>query len=64
MFHSEYIVKHDTVDDEENDTLTYTLKKTWIFKPELSNGLTGDEIITILHPGKKTIDNRSEKSFT
>lgn len=51
LYISEYILKHDTVDDVENDTLTYTLKKTWIFKPELSNGLTGDENVTILHPG-------------
>lgn len=57
VLRSEYILKHDTVDDEENDTLTYTLKKTWIFKPELSNGLTGDENVTIIHPGINSVNH-------
>lgn len=52
---SQYVLKHDAIDDKENDTLTFTLKKTWIFKPELSNGLTGDEMVTILHPGIKCL---------
>lgn len=51
LSHSEYISKYDTIDSDENDTLTFTLKKTWIFKPKLSGGLSGDEIVTTLHPG-------------
>ncbi|XP_031623145.1 sensory neuron membrane protein 1-like [Contarinia nasturtii] len=49
VFH-EYLLKHDTIDDEENDTLQFTMRKTWIFKPKLSKGLTGEEIITTVHP--------------
>lgn len=54
-YFSQYVLKHDAIDDKKNDTLTFTLKKTWMFKPDLSNGLTGDEIVTILHPGIKCL---------
>lgn len=27
----------------------------WIFKPKDSNGLTGDEIVTVFHPGEYSI---------
>nr|XP_029721389.1 sensory neuron membrane protein 1 [Aedes albopictus] len=49
-FFEEWKEKYDTVDNEEDDTLTFTLKNTWIFRPDLSKPLTGDEIITIPHP--------------
>lgn len=32
------------------DTLEFTEKKTFIFSPELSAPLTGDEEVTIIHP--------------
>lgn len=38
------------VDDDEEDTLKYHYKNTFIFRPDLSNGLTGNEIITMPHP--------------
>lgn len=31
--------------------MTFTLYKKYIFRPDLSNNLTGDEIVTTLHPG-------------
>lgn len=31
------------MDNDSDDTLSFTLKQQFIFKPELSNGLTGDE---------------------
>lgn len=37
------------IDNEENDTLTYNMKSIFIFRPDLSNGLTGNEIITTVH---------------
>lgn len=50
--HREWKEKYDLVDDEEDDTLTYHYKNTFIFRPDLSGpGLTGNEIITMPHPG-------------
>lgn len=46
----EWKEKFDMVDDEEDDTLTYHFKNTFIFRPDLSGqGLTGNEIITMPH---------------
>ncbi len=33
-------------DNEEEDTLTFNMKNTFIFRPDLSKGLNGNEIIT------------------
>lgn len=64
IFLSEYIIKHDEIDDEDQDTLEYTLKKLWIFQPDMSNGLTGEEQITLLHPGiYKCLDSFFHPSF-
>lgn len=38
------------VDDDAEDTLSYRMTNTFIFRPDLSNGLTGNEIITTVHP--------------
>lgn len=39
------------VDDEKEDTLTFNMKNTFIFRPDLSEtGLTGNEVITTVHP--------------
>lgn len=36
-------------DHEDDDTITYKNKDVFYFNPELSNGLTGDELIIIPH---------------
>ena len=47
----EWKEKFDLVDDEDEDTLTYNYKNTYIFRKDLSGpGLTGDEIITMANP--------------
>lgn len=47
----EWKEKYNLVDNDENDTLTYNFKQTYIFRPDLSApGLTGDEIIVMPHP--------------
>lgn len=51
MFCSEYDWKTDISDDEEEDTMEFILMKKYVFRPDLSNNLTGDEIVTTLHPG-------------
>lgn len=38
------------VDNDEEDTLTYHFKNTFIFRPDKSVPLTGNEIITMPHP--------------
>jgi scavenger receptor class B, member 1 len=39
----EWKLRENIVDNDSDDTLSFTLKQQFIFKPELSNGLTGDE---------------------
>lgn len=51
-FRSEYIRKIDPVDDKENDLLEFKMTRTYHFRPDLSNGLTGYETVTTLNPGK------------
>lgn len=51
-FYSEYIWKNNIVDDFEKDTMEFDIWKRYEFRPELSDGLTGNENVTILHPGK------------
>jgi scavenger receptor class B protein 1 len=47
---SEYKTKFNVVDDEVEDTVAYDMKNTFIFRPDLSNKLSGDEIISVPHP--------------
>lgn len=47
LLHSEWLEKYDQTDHETDDTVTYRLKKTLSFNPEKSQGLTGDEEITM-----------------
>ncbi|XP_031624944.1 sensory neuron membrane protein 1-like [Contarinia nasturtii] len=50
-FFEEWKEKFDLVDNDEEDTLKYHYKNTFIFRPDLSgDGLTGNEIITMPHP--------------
>lgn len=58
----EWKEKFDLVDDEAYDTLTYHFKNTFIFRPDLSGpGLTGNEIITMPHPGEPFVRFRPFK---
>lgn len=45
-----------------DDAVEFTTVKKYIFRPELSHGLTGDEIVTTLHPRKRP--RPSELSIT
>lgn len=45
----EWKEKFDLTDNEEDDTLTFNMKNTFIFRPDMSNGLTGNEIITTVN---------------
>ncbi|XP_055637429.1 sensory neuron membrane protein 1 [Toxorhynchites rutilus septentrionalis] len=47
FFFEEWKEKYDTVDDDEEDTLAFNLRNTWIFRPDLSAPLTGNEMITV-----------------
>lgn len=47
MFHREWKFRENIVDDDKMDTVTYTMKNKFIFRPDLSKGLTGDEIVTV-----------------
>lgn len=50
-FGSEYIWKNNISDNDAEDTMAFNNMKKYIFRPDLSNNLTGDEIVTTLHPG-------------
>jgi hypothetical protein len=45
----EYKEKLDLKDNNEDDTVSFNPRDYFIFKREMSGGLTGDEIITIPH---------------
>lgn len=38
------------VDDDDDDSLEYRMTNTFIFRPDLTSGLTGNEVITTVHP--------------
>lgn len=50
---SERVWKENISDFDDDDTMTFTTMKKYTFRPDLSNGLTGEEIVTTLHPGSK-----------
>lgn len=45
----EWKEKFDLEDNDEEDSFSFNYKNTFIFRQELSNGLTGNEIITVPH---------------
>lgn len=50
MICREFKTKVNLVDDDVADTLEFNAVNTFIYNQTLSNGLTGDEIITIIDP--------------
>lgn len=48
-FFSEYKIKVDLVDREDEDSVEYSIKATWFFNPKRSNGLTGEEDMVFPH---------------
>ncbi|KAG4080358.1 hypothetical protein HA402_010850 [Bradysia odoriphaga] len=49
-YFEEWKEKFDMTDNEEDDTLTFNMKNTFIFRPDLSGKeLNGNEIITTVH---------------
>lgn len=61
LLKSEYIWKTNLTDNDEDDTLTFTVYRKYVFRPDLSNNLTGDEVVTTLHPG---ICKHSKTNYT
>lgn len=50
---SEWLWKTNVIDEVEQDTMEFDYMKKHVFRPEYSNNLTGNEIITTIHPGTK-----------
>ncbi len=46
----EWKIKVDQVEDLEMDTIEFTAINYFIYNQTLSNGLTGDEIVTVINP--------------
>lgn len=49
MNSSEYKLKVNLVDREEDDSVEYNIKATWYFNPSRSEGLTGEEVLVFPH---------------
>nr|AXU25116.1 sensory neuron membrane protein 1-1 [Cyrtorhinus lividipennis] len=49
-FFEEWKSKGNFEDDSSDDTVSFNMKAVWYFKPERSEGLTGNEMVTIPHP--------------
>lgn len=49
LLKSDWKIREDIVDDEVKDTVTYTMRDRIIFRPELSNGLSGDDLVVVPH---------------
>ncbi len=46
----EWKIKVNQVEDLEEDTIEFTAINTFIYNQTLSDGLTGDEIVTVIDP--------------
>lgn len=55
FFFSEYNWKENIIDNDEDDTMEFDMWKKYVFRANLSEGLTGNEVVTVLHPGSITI---------
>lgn len=44
---SEWKIREDIRDDKKNDTISYTLRNRFHFRPDLSGDLTGEEMIIV-----------------
>jgi scavenger receptor class B, member 1 len=44
---SQWKLRENLVDDDLKDTVTYTMRQNFIFRPDLSNGLTGNEEVIV-----------------
>lgn len=42
--------KNNILDNEEDDSMVFNAMKQFVFRPDLSNKLTGEEIVTTIHP--------------
>lgn len=42
-YFSEWKLRENLVDNDSDDTISFTLKQQFIYRPELSNGLSGNE---------------------
>ncbi|KAJ6643475.1 Sensory neuron membrane protein 1 [Pseudolycoriella hygida] len=45
----EWMEKFDITDNDDDDTVEFNMKRTFIFRSDLSNGLTGNEKLTTIH---------------
>lgn len=49
ILNREWKEKFNVKDDEIQDTLSFNLRNTFIFRPDLTTPLTGKELITMPH---------------
>ncbi|XP_011499318.1 PREDICTED: sensory neuron membrane protein 1 [Ceratosolen solmsi marchali] len=49
FFFEEWQEKTELIDREEDDSVEFSIKNKWIFKSEMSEGLTGDEELILPH---------------
>ncbi|XP_014251146.1 sensory neuron membrane protein 1-like [Cimex lectularius] len=60
-FFEEWKEKVNLEDDNTDDTVSFNMKAKWIFRPDLSGGLTGEEVVFIPHPALLSMVLTAEK---